>query len=448
MERSFPRPLDLYRRRFQPGQMLRGRDFRTQLGDEAQLRWWHNRALHNAYGVVQGLTWEVTWEATNGTPPTATVQPGLAYDAFGRELLLPAPVTLSIPSDDPCQLTLVARYPCEPACAEEGDIAAACLPATRPATEPPFTLVWKRNGDIHVRDGVQLLNASPECAKEVQSDETWTGGSSAHLTSAPIRGRGGRPVIWDPPRDGDGIAAKSVRSAAATSAQRKVLPMCAPATAKPLSGPRVAHGSTIPGSAWDIWTIDIVTSEASDGGRGRVDTPVTGLVPLPVGIQVGVDTSAAGFTEVPCYFAWLHWPSTKNLDTALMPALATAIPYVTESVNDGFVFRLLQPDAAVIATKRKAEGLRAQQAAAQRAAPRDGPREATALIEAAAARPDAAAAAAAAVPSELQGNPLTVPIALAISTREMLAFVEEARPSLCWVAIEDDCGRNCCAEAW
>jgi hypothetical protein len=46
------RPLE--RVRYWQGQMLRSADFRAQSADTAQHRWWHNRALHNAYGVYRG----------------------------------------------------------------------------------------------------------------------------------------------------------------------------------------------------------------------------------------------------------------------------------------------------------------------------------------------------------------------------------------------------------
>src|SRR5262249_23851380 len=52
---STPEQRDLERLRYWQGQMLRSRDFRDQAAQQAELRWWHNRALHNAYGVVAGL---------------------------------------------------------------------------------------------------------------------------------------------------------------------------------------------------------------------------------------------------------------------------------------------------------------------------------------------------------------------------------------------------------
>src|SRR5690606_23425466 len=52
------RPTRWERQRYWHGQLLRSTDLGDQLVQEAQLRWWHNRAIHNAYGVVAGLVVE------------------------------------------------------------------------------------------------------------------------------------------------------------------------------------------------------------------------------------------------------------------------------------------------------------------------------------------------------------------------------------------------------
>jgi hypothetical protein len=46
-----PEPVEIERLRYWQGQKLRSRDFRDQMEMAAQLRWWHNRALHQAFGV-------------------------------------------------------------------------------------------------------------------------------------------------------------------------------------------------------------------------------------------------------------------------------------------------------------------------------------------------------------------------------------------------------------
>jgi hypothetical protein len=59
-----------------------------------------------------------------------------------------------------------------------------------------------------------------------------------------------------------------------------------------------------------------------------------------VGVQTTIDTSASGFTDSPCYFAWLQGsifnPQTRQLAPALFPSIA-------EETVDSFVFRVAFP---------------------------------------------------------------------------------------------------------
>src|SRR5579864_1624026 len=45
---------ELERTRYWQGQLLKSGDLNGQVSTDLQLRWWHNRALHNAYGVALG----------------------------------------------------------------------------------------------------------------------------------------------------------------------------------------------------------------------------------------------------------------------------------------------------------------------------------------------------------------------------------------------------------
>src|SRR5262245_45150861 len=47
--------LEPERFRYWQGQMLRSRDFNDQTARAAEMRWWHNRAIHRAFGVCLGL---------------------------------------------------------------------------------------------------------------------------------------------------------------------------------------------------------------------------------------------------------------------------------------------------------------------------------------------------------------------------------------------------------
>jgi hypothetical protein len=59
------------------------------------------------------------------------------------------------------------------------------------------------------------------------------------------------------------------------------------------------------------------------------------------GVQTTIDTSASGFTDAPCYFAWLQGNFLNQQTGQLLPALFTSI--AEESVN-GFVFRIALPE--------------------------------------------------------------------------------------------------------
>lgn len=86
--------------------------------------------------------------------------------------------------------------------------------------------------------------------------------------------------------------------------------------------PHVAAGETFPdATAWDLW-------------------PFSEEQRLALGVQVRVDTSAAGFTDVPCYFAWLNWPrpETRLRIAETYPSLG--LQYVQNETTSGFLFRV------------------------------------------------------------------------------------------------------------
>ena len=99
------RVYEMQRLKYWQGQKLLSRDFRDQTSYEAQLRWWHNRALHNAYGVSYGFA--VTLLDTR-----VRIDCGVAYDCYGRELVLQQPRELALldPGDDFKSTTLVASF--------------------------------------------------------------------------------------------------------------------------------------------------------------------------------------------------------------------------------------------------------------------------------------------------------------------------------------------------
>src|SRR5216684_3962056 len=90
-----PENRELGRVAYWEGQMLRAEDFLDIERVEDQKRWWHNRAMHNAFGVYRGFE----AKAVSATPNQAAaiqVTPGVAYDCFGRELVLECQATVDI----------------------------------------------------------------------------------------------------------------------------------------------------------------------------------------------------------------------------------------------------------------------------------------------------------------------------------------------------------------
>lgn len=270
---------ELQRLRYSQGQMLRSLDFRDQLDIEAQLRWWHNRALHNTFGVSLGLTASPIPES--GPVTAVRVTCGLAYDCFGRELILQNSREIQVPTASPQgidKMTLVIRYKEEAQFPKRNDTLGVYLPSQcSPFQERPDFL-WKPFDQAQVTDGVPLAQVN--------------------------YGTDGKPSL---------------------------LNFAAPIS-RPLARPRIASGATIPGStAWEAW-----------------EMKVQGNKPLQIGFQVRIDTSAAGFTEAPYYFAWLQGPLWDQSNGEFFPVL---FEHIDEPSIDGFVFRLWMPSLTTLKVK-------------------------------------------------------------------------------------------------
>ena len=251
-----PEPVrpQLQRLRYWQGQTLKNRDFRDQLAVEAQLRWWHNRALHNAFGIAEGFEVEQNGE-------TAIIHRGLAYDCFGRELILTADVTSPLPADS--SMTLLVGYRQTRQFPRKDEIA-ACSP-NRPLTAERPEFFWKRTDEVDLRDGLPLVRYKDKALMPVRLQ------------------------------------------------------------ARPLARPRIASGATISGHTnWELWSEPLEDED------------------MALGFQVSIDTSAAGFTEVPCYFAWLQgalWSPSTNPE--FFPVV---FEHIASPSTTAFVFRIWMPN--------------------------------------------------------------------------------------------------------
>jgi hypothetical protein len=241
---SARRPLDLQRLRHVSGELLRSRDFRDAVAGEAELLWWHQRAVHDSFGIASGLEVELAADAAS-----VLVAPGVAFDCFGRALQVTSPRTIPLPSEANDGMTLLLRY--------QSDAGNSCAGAE---------LVWRTSARVDARAGVPLALLDPN-------------------------------------------AVPSLRPAAART--------------RPLARPRVAAGATRPdGTAWEPFALSGSSERAADG------------------IEVRIDTRAAGFTVKPCYFAALHWPGLDSRSFPVTLIRALSLQYVERTAADGFTFRI------------------------------------------------------------------------------------------------------------
>jgi hypothetical protein len=269
-----PENTKLERVQYWQGQRLRSRDFTHLQRVEAQRRWWHNRALHNAYGIAEGLTCIlIPTEAPTGV----SVSAGLAYDVFGRELILVRPLIIPLPANVPQGLagpmSLLMRYKAVSTDMRPDEIAEVCWNAPGSAVAGTVEFVWMVG---LVGSG---LNAS------------------------------------------NGVAVFALQYGA--SGLTGPYPGYSPLSIQPMAGPLLGSGSTIPGSTpWQPWGASFFSNDPNQNVSG---------------VQTWVDTSAAGFTRIPCYFATLQGPLWSSKTMQLVPAV---FPSLDGESLIGFTFRL------------------------------------------------------------------------------------------------------------
>jgi hypothetical protein len=140
----------LERIRFFSGELLTADDLTTVDENNRQLRWLHNRTLHN-WGIAYGFNVSGARGDTS-----VTVSPGYANDSYGREIILSGPVTQPIPAvpgasgGGPAIYYLVANYiddANEPAEEQRGPTACGPGGAVRLSNDP--AIVWKTAAELN-----------------------------------------------------------------------------------------------------------------------------------------------------------------------------------------------------------------------------------------------------------------------------------------------------------
>jgi hypothetical protein len=252
---------ELERLRYRQGQTLRGVDFRDQRRIDDQLQAWHNRGLHNVYGVAKKIPGGLKVEFAQDHVVVST---GLAYDAFGSPLIrcdeTRVPFSELI---EPTYLVIRRKNNC--GCSPSAHPAGSCFAPHHSLVAEDTELVWLPTKNFSFRDGVPLARVT------VEND-----------------------VIRN-----DGFFVAPV--------------------ARALAGPRISSGATIPGATtWEV--SELVLS-----------------IPFTE-VRVKIDTSSAGFTTVPEYFASLQGSLTSLDSAGRVKFFCLHFDHIERAKIDGFIF--------------------------------------------------------------------------------------------------------------
>lgn len=287
--------IELQRMRYWQGQLIRSRDFRDQDQMQAQLHWWHNRAMHNTYGVCFGLKSEPVTE--NEVLIAVRLKPGMAYDCFGREIILQDEKDIPIPTlntDNEKKMTLLIRYKETAQFPYKDNIP---LPNKSQLFYEQPGFVWKPSEKVSLGDGVPIARIFYDLKSTIFDSDF----------SIPLN--------------------------------------------RPLARPRIAGGNTIIGNtAWELWTDD--SSGNSNPSFIRASAYALGR---SSGImQVKIDTSSAGYTIEPCYFASIGFTLSTLEDLSTSEDITTlkawfmlissiSFTSITDITLKSFTFRMFLP---------------------------------------------------------------------------------------------------------
>ena len=146
-------------RHFQ-GQRLHGADLQDEYENLAWLRSLHVVAQHDTWGIALGL--DVRHSLGDDVHDDVQVGPGVAYDCFGREIVLgqmqivPHPFALFEPAAG-MSLTLVISHPSEGDRAAAPDVLAPCPGASGGAQSARPVLAWRWEGEVRLGREVPLI---------------------------------------------------------------------------------------------------------------------------------------------------------------------------------------------------------------------------------------------------------------------------------------------------
>jgi hypothetical protein len=146
---------DIQRSVFFNGQSLEAQDLTALEVANREFRWLHNSALHN-WGIAAGF--EVRGQAGD---TVVTVQPGLAYDLLGREVILTSSVEKPIPAvpgafgGGPAIYYITASYLDDSQQSVEERRDGVCLPGGTVRLSEQPSIDWRTVSQL--RDGIDLV---------------------------------------------------------------------------------------------------------------------------------------------------------------------------------------------------------------------------------------------------------------------------------------------------
>lgn len=268
------------------GQRLEAADLEALVARQRELRWLHNRTLHN-WGIASGL-------GVVGEKDARQVQIGRGYaiDSDGREILLSEPHTEPIPpvageNDVPVKYYLTISFPETANTAETRE--GICLPrgAVRLLEKPVFC--WIKLDE----QGRPDVKFDPALALDIKN---------------------GRKIVLAQIEVFNCKLAKTV----SLRERRNVQPVSQPYI--------VAARTTAEATVWDTWKEDQDAAE------------------IKFGIQATVKTSAAGFRQVPNYMARIegkrHTPYPLPPKAKEFDIIAQLLIHIDAATTDQFTLRV------------------------------------------------------------------------------------------------------------
>jgi hypothetical protein len=315
----------IVRLRHRDRERLAGDDLRRDVADPTELQWWHNRSVHDGFGLVSGME---TGFIPAGSEVLVQVASGLAYDAYGRPLAIRRRMSVEIPAQPRrrsrrSSAVLLLRAPAE-------DPWAVPKPGSAARSDRGPELCWVDGLGVSIRDGVPLACLT---AVELAALPALSGPLPDRLAySAATKALLGLGRLSETDRDSAlALSSDSAYGNAVEDLYAASQACIWPRRARRIARSRLVTGMTIPqDTAWQPWTIPTPSWAPSWLPEW------TRLADVPIGFQVRVDTSAYGFTETPRYFAWLQGPLFAN--TLPVPAWGVHWDHVDDAGPHGFSF--------------------------------------------------------------------------------------------------------------